>query len=52
MIAGAEYTSSVDITPPFTRDRNGNAIVNGRLTINRYTVSVANTGGMEGWLTN
>ena len=52
VIAGAEYTSSVDITPPFTRDRNGNAIVNGRLTINRYTVSVANTGGMEGWLTN
>ncbi|APU00302.1 tail protein [Ralstonia phage RS-PII-1] len=49
---GVGYDSYVDLTPPFTRDRNGNAIVNGRLIINRYSVSVAQTGGLNGFVRN
>ncbi|AKM29406.1 hypothetical protein AB870_03535 [Pandoraea faecigallinarum] len=50
-VVGAVFDSYVDITPPYVRDQNGIAIVNGRLVITRYTVSVSDTGGFEGYVT-
>lgn len=50
-VVGAEFDSYVDITPPYVRDQNGIAIVNGRLVVTRYTVSVSDTGGFEGYVT-
>jgi len=47
---GVGYSSYVEITPPFVRDQNDKAIVNGRLVIGRYTVSVNNTGGLDAWI--
>lgn len=51
-VVGVNYTSMVDLTPPYTRDRNDVAIVNGRLIVNRYAVRVAQTGGMKAFVTN
>ncbi|BAG70392.1 tail protein [Ralstonia phage RSB1] len=48
---GFQYQSYTDLTPPYVRDRNDKAIVNGRLVINRYTVSVTDTAGMDSFLT-
>lgn len=47
---GLLYDSYVTLTPPFVRDRNDKAIVNGRLVVGRYSVSVADTGGLDAWL--
>lgn len=43
---GMEFDSYVVPTQPFTRDQNNNSIVNGRLVVTRYSVSVSETGGM------
>jgi len=50
MWAGFNYTGTVELTPPFVRDSNDKAIVNGRLVIGRKTVSVTDTGGLDAWL--
>ncbi|QYD70149.1 phage tail protein [Paraburkholderia edwinii] len=47
---GIEFESSVEPTPPFVRDQNDKVIVNGRLVVGRYTVSVNNTGGLDAYL--
>lgn len=43
---GIAYPAFVTPTNPFALDRNGKAIVSGRLTLGRVAVSVADTGGM------
>lgn len=43
---GMAFDSYVVPTQPFTRDQNNNSIVNGRLVVTRYSVSVSETGGM------
>lgn len=48
MWAGIEYPAYVEPTNPYIRDRNGKAVVAGRLTLGRLSVSVANTAGMVG----
>jgi len=47
---GAPFESRVEFTPPFVRDRNEKAVVNGRLTVSRYLLSVAETGGFDAYL--
>lgn len=44
---GAGFPAYVEPTNPYPRDSNDRAIVNGRLTLVKYNVSVTNTGGME-----
>ncbi|KAF1043428.1 MAG: hypothetical protein GAK35_02212 [Herbaspirillum frisingense] len=48
---GFQYDAYVDLTPPFVRDQNDRAIVNGRLVVNRYSVSVTETAGLDAFLT-
>lgn len=48
---GVGYSSYTTLTPPFIRDKNQKAIVNGRLVVNNYTVSVADTAGLDATLT-
>lgn len=48
---GINFDSSVEITSPFVRDNNDRAIVNGRLIVGRYTVSVDSTAGLDAFLT-
>lgn len=43
---GSEFNSEVVPTSPYIRDRDGNAIIMGRLTLTRVVVSVVDTGGM------
>jgi len=43
---GYQYPSYVTPTNPFIRDRNGQAVLGGRLTLGRVKVAVTNTGGM------
>lgn len=43
---GIQYPAYVTPTNPYTRDRNGKAILTGRLTLGRVMVSVADTSGM------
>lgn len=47
---GIAFDSYVELTPPFVRDSNDKALINGRLVVGRYTVSVNDTGGMDVWL--
>jgi hypothetical protein len=51
-VVGMSFSSYFELTPPYTRDRNGVAVVNGRLVITKYIFRVANTGGMEAWLSD
>lgn len=48
---GAEYPAYVTPTNPYAKDRNGQSILTGRMTLNSVKVAVAETGGMEGWVT-
>src|SRR5690606_32294282 len=50
---GANYHMLTYVVPtnPYIRDRNDKAIINGRLTITKYSVSVADTGGIVGFVT-
>lgn len=45
---GADYSSISYVVPtnPYIRDRNDKAIINGRLTISRYSTYLADSGGM------
>lgn len=44
--AGIGYPAYVDPTNPYLRDRNDRVILNGRFTLGRVIVSVADSGGM------
>jgi hypothetical protein len=48
---GWDYASYVTITAPYVRDQNDKAITTGRLTVQRYAVSVTDTAGMDTVLT-
>jgi hypothetical protein len=48
---GWDYSSYVTITAPYVRDQNDKAITTGRLTVQRYAVSVTDTAGMDTVLT-
>jgi len=45
----AEFDNVV-FTPPFVRDSNEKAVTNGRLVVTRYLLSVADTGGLVGYV--
>jgi len=47
---GVGFPAYVTPTNPYTKDRNGQAILTGRLTLSSVKVAVAETGGMEGWV--
>lgn len=47
---GVEYPAYVTPTNPYAKDRNGQSILTGRLTLNSVKVAVSETGGMEGWV--
>ncbi|KVE35684.1 phage nozzle protein [Burkholderia sp. BDU5] len=47
---GIQYESYVALTPPFVRDQNDKALINGRLVVGRYSVSVSDTGGLDAWI--
>lgn len=49
---GTVFTSEVELTNPYPRDRNGKAIVTGRFIIQNLNVSVKDTGGFEGWVSS
>ncbi|HDR9131367.1 phage tail protein [Burkholderia vietnamiensis] len=44
---GFDFESYVVPTPPYVRDSNDKAIVNGRLVINKYTVSFTDSAGCD-----
>ncbi|OZI20055.1 hypothetical protein CAL26_21105 [Bordetella genomosp. 9] len=46
---GVHFDSDTDLTSPYVRDQNDRALVNGRLVVNRYTVSLTQTGGMDAY---
>lgn len=46
---GVEYDAALDPTNPYYRDRN-NKVVLGKLTLSKVIASVANTGGMDGYV--
>jgi hypothetical protein len=48
--AGVDYPAYVVPTNPYIRDQNDKAIISGRLTLGKLSVSVSNTGGMLGML--
>lgn len=48
---GADYPAYVTPTNPYAKDRNGQPILMGRLTLNSVKVAVSDTGGMEGLVT-
>ncbi|AXN53739.1 tail tubular protein B [Sphingomonas phage Scott] len=48
---GASYPAYVTPTNPYAKDRNGQSILTGRLTLSSVKVAVSETGGMEGWVT-
>ena len=45
MYVGVRYQSLVTPTNPYVKDRSGKALINGRLTLGRIGVAVADTGG-------
>jgi len=49
-VVGVAYDSSVTFTPPFVRDKNDKAVTNGRLVVTRYLLSMADTGGLDGFV--
>lgn len=49
--AGWEYTACVTPTNPYIMDSNGKAVINGRLTIMSFAVSVVDTGGLTATIT-
>lgn len=44
---GVRYNAFVTPTNPYMRDNNGNAIVIGRLTLSRLSISIAESGGVK-----
>ena len=49
---GMNFPAYVTPTNPYRRDRNGQAIVSGRFTLGRVSVSVTDTGGLIGTVTS
>lgn len=49
-MVGVGFDSYLTLTPPFVRDANDKALINGRLVIGRYTLSVTNTGGLDAYM--
>lgn len=47
MYVGLNYEASVTPTNPYVRDRSDKALINGRLTLGRIGVSVADSGGFS-----
>ncbi|BAP15839.1 putative tail tubular protein B [Ralstonia phage RSJ2] len=47
LVVGVDFDSFMDITPPYVRDQNDRAIVNGNLTVTQYAVSLIDTAGMD-----
>lgn len=47
---GVESVGFVTPTNPYVRDKNNQAIVNGRLTLEKFNISVADTGGVTFFL--
>lgn len=47
---GFLYNSECGLTPPFIRDKNGKSIINGRLTLSNLTLSLSDSGGIEGYV--
>lgn len=47
---GIDYEAFVTPTNPYMRDKDGKAIVNGRLTLTKVVVSVADTGGFRAFI--
>jgi hypothetical protein len=52
MVVGFDYPSYVTLTAPYFRDDHDKAIVNGRLVVNKYTVSFTDTSGCDVLLTD
>lgn len=48
LYTGLDYNATVTPTNPYVLDQNGKAIISGRLTVSRFSVSVADTSGMLG----
>lgn len=44
-VTGFDFDSHVTLTSPYVRDNNDKAVVNGRLTVSKYTVSLTDTSG-------
>jgi hypothetical protein len=51
-VVGFDYDSYATITSPYVRDSNDKAVVNGRLVINKYAVSLTETAGCRVTLTD
>jgi hypothetical protein len=49
---GFDFDSYVTLTPPYVRDNNDKAVVNGRLVVNKYTVSLTSTSGCDATITD
>lgn len=47
---GFNYDAICRTTNPFMRDRDGKTIINGRLTLSNLTLSLNNSGGVEGFV--
>lgn len=47
MMVGTDFEACVTPTNPYVRDQEGKALVNGRLTLGRVTLSIADTGGLS-----
>lgn len=47
IVYGYGFDSYVTPTNPYVRDKNNQAIINGRLTVERFNVSVVDTGGVK-----
>ncbi|KDD18625.1 hypothetical protein [Bordetella bronchiseptica] len=51
-MVGVQYVGRLQITSPFLRDQNDRALLNGRLVVNRYTLVVTNTSGLDAYRTD
>ena len=48
VIVGTEYLSQVTLTPPVVRDRQGESITTGSLSVHHFTVSAVDSGYITG----
>lgn len=49
-VVGFQFDAICRTTNPFMRDRDGKSIINGRLTLSNLTLSIVNSGGLEGFV--
>lgn len=52
VVGGIPFPSVVIPTNPYQRDQNGNALLNGRLTLSQVSISVQDTGAMDVYVTD